>query len=94
MFALFRFSRFSFFSLMLVAFLVGGMQIDAIDNPPPCTDPWVCDYSPVIGGTISGPASPCHGESVTYTIAETKTAGQRSHCKITEAVNVTSISWT
>ena len=79
---------------MLVAFLVGGTQIDAIDNPPPCTDPWVCDYSPVIGGTISGPASPCHGESVTYTIAETKTAGQRSHCKITEAVNVTSISWT
>jgi hypothetical protein len=90
---MFASNRLTLFLILLLTALFGGARVDAANNPPPCYDPWVCDFAPVIGGTISGPSAPCHDETVTYRIIESKIPGQRSHCKITNAVNATAIGW-
>jgi hypothetical protein len=90
---MFALHRFSLFSILLLAFLVGGTRMNAADNPPPCFDPWVCDFKPVITGVIGGPGSACHDETLTYSVLGSSSPGQRSHCNIREPVPAPPISW-
>ena len=61
-------------------------------NPDDCNDPWECIFSPIIGGTITGPLTLCPGKTGSWSISDTVTLGRKERCEKTRYPGVVNAS--